>query len=746
MRNALSMMVACLFSVQGLAQDEGFVLEPVEEPRPVPEYWSEVELGIGYNSDAAFKYGEYTGLVQEGAFAIGRLRYRLQDPANGDRARYLQLDGVNLGLVSRSMALKYGDQGRYRVDIGYDQLPRFQTEDALSPYRGIGTDRLALPNTWQAATTTDGMTTFAADSQSIDLDTERKRLKGGLRWNLDPNWTLETRFRHEDKEGLDSIAGAFATNGGNPSAVILPEPIDYETNALDIALGYASERGQFQIAYELSLFNNRESSLTFQNPYSESDGGADWADVTGYPTGFGQMALPPDNQAHHLTLSGGYNFGNGTRMTANLSYGRLLQDETFLPFSAIAALNASVTTPLPRDSLDGRIDTLLLDLGLSSRPLRKLDLRANYRYEEQDNKTPRDIYVGIVGDAQTQPAGLANENARINLPYGYEKHRFSVDAGYRIRPRTKLTLGYQYDQRQRHFQEVDKTREHTVRIKASATPLDNLNGWVEVAHGVRDGSDYIDNAPFLDSHTAALLETLDEDERFENHPSVRKFHLADRDRDAIRARITLFPDDRLTFGVDGSYIRDDYDGSDLGLDENRIYNTTLDASYGVKEGVNTYVFLTHENLRYEQRGHSHNPFALSSLTDPAQRWSAGTEDRVYTAGVGARWSLLNDRLDVDVAYSFSTAETDIDVGAGSALDAEPLPDLDSRLHRVDIRLGYQLRDNITTRLGYRYESLDTEDFARDGINPDTIPAVLTLDGNNPDYKVHTIGISLIYKF
>ncbi|MFC6673522.1 MtrB/PioB family outer membrane beta-barrel protein [Marinobacterium aestuariivivens] len=341
---------------------------------------------------------------------------------------------------------------------------------------------------------------------------------------------------------------------------------------------------------------------------------------------------------------------------------------------------------------------------------------------------------------------MANENARINLPYGYEKHRFSVDAGYRIRPRTKLTLGYQYDQRQRDFQEVDKTREHTLRARVNATPLDTASGWVEVARGVRDGSGYIDNRPFLDSHTQALLDTLDEDERLENHPALRKFHLADRDRDAIRGRITLVPNDRLSFGLDGSYTRDDYEGTTLGLGENRIFSTTLDASYSTQQGVDAYVFLTHENLRYEQRGHSYNPLGLSSLTDPAQRWSAGTEDRVYTAGVGAKWSLLNDKLDLDVAYSFSTAETGIDVDAGSALEAEPLSDLNTRLHRVDIRLDYKLRDNLTTRLGYRYESLDTEDFARDGIDPDTIPSVLTLNGDSPDYRAHTVGVSLIYKF
>lgn len=743
---AIATAISCWFSVEGIAQDEGFMLEEVEEEKPAPVYTSEVEAGIGYNSEDSFKFGEYTGLEEEGPFAIGNLLVRWRDAYDDDSARYFEFTGLNLGLDYRSIHLEYGDQGRYGLYFDYDQIPRFQLDDARTPYTGVGSGRLTLPEGWVAAPTTQGMTALDERLRSIDIETERQRFDGGLTWHPAQDWTLQTSFRHERKDGLDTIGGAFGINGGNPSAVILPEPIDYQTNIFGVSLGYVGQRAQFQLGYELSLFNNQEPSLTFQNPYSEAGRGAPWASVTGFPTGFGQFALPPDNEAHHITFSGGYNLGNRTRATANVAYGRMLQDEAFLSFSAIPALNASVTTPLPRGSLDGRIDTLLVDLGIASRPLPKLDLRANYRYEDHDNKTPRDIYVRIAGDAQTQPEGIANANARINLPYSFEKHKVSLDAGYRLLPWSKLALGYEYDQRDRELQEVDKTREHTVRAKASAAPFDFADGWIEYSHAFRDGSSYVDNAIFLDSHTSAFLETLPADERFENHPALRKFHLADRDRDSIHGVVTFIPHERVTLGLDGRYVLDDYDDSVLGLEENRIISATVDASYSPRPGMTGYAFLTYENLRYEQRGHQHNPAFLPSLTDPAQRWSIDTEDEVFTTGIGLDWALIKDKLDLGVEYTFSTADTHIQPMAGSALTAAPLPDVESTLHRVGVRLDYKLKENLSARFGYRYETLDTEDFALDGIAVDTIPFVLTLGEDSPDYTAHVFGVSFAYKF
>lgn len=766
----LSVSTLCVLPIGAYAEeDEGFFLEPLEDGEEDEKadvqttkgedyvVTGDLEIGAGFNTVDSFKFGEYTGLVEEEPFGIGNLRLQIREAFDSDTAYYGKFLGTNLGLENRYIRVEQGNQGRYDVFFDYDQIPHYQagfpSDTALTPYNGVGTGRLTLPGDWTAATTTGGMTSLRESLKTVEMKTERKRFGGGVTWHLDPRWAVEATFRHERKDGLDVIAGAFGTNGGNPSAIILPQPIDYKTDTVNVSLGYAGPKAQFQLGYELSLFNNEEPSLLFQNPYSGNGRGGPWDPATGFPTGFGEMALPPDNQSHRVTLSGGYNVGDTTRLTANVSYNRMQQDERFRNFSAIPALNASVTTPLPRDSLNGRIDNWLVDFGVSSRPLPKLDLRANYRYENRDNNTPRDIYVRIRGDAQTQPGGITNDNARINLPYSLEQHKASLDVGYRILPSTKLTLGYDWLEQERDFQERDEIREHTVRGKVAVTPAPYANGWVEYAHGFRGGSSYLDNAAFLGSHTDPFLDSLDPNERFENHPALRKYFLAKRDRDMVRGMVTFIPVETMTLSFDGSFIRDNYREAELGLQESRIASATVNLTYSPTRDITGFAFFTYNNLFYDQRGHQFNAAGLPSLTAPGQRWSIETEDEVLTPGFGLNWAIIRDRLDFGVDYSVSLAKTRIDPTLGSALITAPLtiddtemPDIDTRFYRLNAKLSYKVKDNLSLRFLYRYEILRTRDFARDDLAIDSLPFVLTMGTTSPDYTAHLFGLTVDYRF
>jgi len=675
---------------------------------------------------------------------------QIRESFDSSSAHYMKFMGTNLGLKNRHLRLEQGNQGRYSVFFDFDQIPHYQgdfpSDTALTPFNGTGTGLLTLPGDWQAATTTGGMTNLQDSLKRVEMKTERNRLGGGATWHLNRNWTVETKFRHERKHGLDVIAGAFGTNGGNPSAVILPQPIDYRTNTANISLGYMTAKSQIQLGYELSMFNNNESSLLFQNPYSGNGRGGPWNAATNFPTGFGEMALPPDNQSHRVTLTGGYNLGYTTRLTANFLYNRMQQNDQFRAFSAIPALNASVTNPLPRNSLDGRIDNWLLNFGLSSRPLPKLDVRANYRYENRDNNTPQDIYVRIRGDAQNQPIGIANANARINLPYSLEQHKASMDVGYRVLPSTRLTLGYNFLQQQRDLQERHEMQEHTVKGKVAITPVDFANGWIEYAHSIHDGSTYVDNAAFLNSHTNSFVDTLDADDRFQNHPSLRKHFLAKRDRNMIRGMVAFIPTDKTMLSFDGSFIQDNYRNAELGLQESRIASATVNFTYSPSQDLTGYTFFTYNNIFYDQKGHQFNTGNLPSLTDPEQRWSTETKDEAFTPGAGMNWIIIRERLDLGVDYSMSLSKTHINPIGGSALTVAPLPDIDTRFHRIHAKLNYQLKEDLALRFMYRYEILRTQDFARDNLALDTLPFVLTMGTASPDYTAHLFGMSLNYIF
>ena len=138
---------------------------------------------------------------------------------------------------------------------------------------------------------------------------------------------------------------------------------------------------------------------------------------------------------------------------------------------------------------------------------RKLELKARYTYDDRDNSTPRDIYVRVAGDTQNQ-LGLISANARINWFHSLERHKFELDGGYRITSMTKLTLGYEYESKERDFSEVENTDVHKVKVKLSAGPYEIASGWIKYEYSSRDGSNYVSNQLFLDSHNPAYIATL----------------------------------------------------------------------------------------------------------------------------------------------------------------------------------------------------------------------------------------------
>ena len=80
-------------------------------------------------------------------------------------------------------------------------------------------------------------------------------------------------------------------------------------------------------------------------------------------------------------------------------------------------------------SLNGRVDTSMVALGLSSRPLPKLSLAADWRLEERDDKTPLARYNVEGGTAYT------------NRNYSQTRVRGKASATYQLPQQLLGTLG-----------------------------------------------------------------------------------------------------------------------------------------------------------------------------------------------------------------------------------------------------------------------------------------------------------------
>ena len=103
---------------------------------------------------------------------------------------------------------------------------------------------------------------------------------------------------------------------------------------------------------------------------------------------------------------------------------------------------------------------------------------------------------------------------------------------------------------------------------------------------------------------------------------MRKFTLADRDRDKASAGITARLGPVWILGVNALYSNDDYTDSSIGLKDAKDYAITLDVSYSPGKDFNAYAFYTGQKIESNQAG---------SLLFSSPDWFARSTDRFDTA-------------------------------------------------------------------------------------------------------------------
>jgi MtrB/PioB family decaheme-associated outer membrane protein len=641
--------------------------------------------GIGYVTDDSAKFGEYTGLNKKGAYFVGdgEARYR------GPDATYLNADVTDIGLDSRFIGLEGGRQGQYRLRLDYDEIPHFTSDTARTPYLGTGSNGLTLPPGFPAAST--AQMPLATTLQDVDLDTKRKAIGFSGTWTGMPGWEYSVGVRHEKKEGTQRTAGAFFTN-----AAQLVEPVDYTTDQIDASIAYLGARWQAKLSYYGSIFNNDNTSLTFQNAF------------TFPPNTSGQLALPPGNEFHQVRASGTYLFTPGTRATADIAWGRMTQNEGFLA----PTINPAITTgALPGSSLDARAKTLDANAKVVSQLTEQLTANASYARHERDNDTSQAVYPWVTTDTF-----LATP--RVNLPYDFKQDKGKVSVDYRHSALIKASVGYDYDRTERTNQEVDSTREQTVWGRIGSKPLDIIDGWIKFAHAERDNSGY---------HAVPSVVPLE-------NPLMRKYNLADRDRDSAQLRADIAAAANLSIGVGAGWAHDSYTNSTIGLTSGNEFTLDADIALAVTELTTVHVFGSYQEIKSRQVG---------SQNFSTPDWAANNRDRVDFFGIGARHAVIKDQLDIGADYRrvYTRSLIEVDTGITSRF-----PDIATSIDTLRLYATYRLNPKLRINADWWYESYRSADWHLDNVVPNTIPNVLTFGEQSPRYNVNVFRVSATYDF
>lgn len=663
------------------------VAAEVDEVTALSKPESTVSVGLGYVTEDNQRFGQYSGLNEKGTYGLLDIDLVQRDDATGT---WLKLSGRNLGLDDRDLRFEQNRQGDWGYFVDYSQTPRYEPYTVATTLTGIGTTTQTVAG--------------SATPQEYQLKTQRDIVKLGFDKEFTPTLGLQVRFRNEEKNGERLWGqGTFTTWR------FLTDPIDQTTRQVDATLNYSTEKLQLTGGYYGTSFDNSHTLLN----------------VVGATlfTGSNQMALPPDNQSHQLHLAGGYNFSKTTRATFKLAYGRITQNETF------------TTTPTAGapSNLDGRIDTTLVQAGLTARPTPELSLRADARYENRDDKTPVFVYFPLQATATASTDGT-------NEPRDIKTNSGKLEASYRLPMDFRLTGGVDYVEKTRNSPPVravsyrETTDETSLRAELRRSISETLTGALSYIHSTRGGSDWLFN--FANN---GITTTGNQ---------VAPLTLADRDRDMVRLTLNWMPTAPLSLNLRLDAARDEYSGRgisvvDQAVRQGEAQNYSLDAAYSFSDRVQGTAWYSVNNTGLE--GQLCRATADTCTPGVQQVWGSNVRNLADSFGLGLRAKFSAKlELNADVTRSKIVDEMLLSSIAGAAVS--PLDDIHTTITSVNLSAKYALQRNAGVRVMYTYSRYQTDDWT--WANWNYTPAV---DGGTtvlqePDQKVSLIGVAYYHSW
>jgi MtrB/PioB family decaheme-associated outer membrane protein len=853
------------------------------QPKPT----STVEVGPSDVSDGSFKAGEYNGLQSRGGYGIGNVDWRGGSAGyNSDSALRWRVRGTDLGLETRSLFGEIGQQGRFRLNIGYDELRRNRSDTYQTPYSGTNT--LTLPGGWIVPTVAGSSATSTAVNvvsarglvpsiggapyintatnsatmgvllsptaaqvalvnatagadvggfRNVDLFTKRTRFDAAFNYSFDSQWGVDATFRPEHKSGVKPM-GTVSRNTGADISTIIPDVIDTNHDQITMALTYKGGRTFAQAGYYGSMFTNRIPFMSWQN----------WATPTGT---LNTMSSTPANNFNQFNVTGGVNISATTKLVANGSYARSTQNDAFLVDS---------TTPVvPVSSLDGLVVTTAFNTKLTAKPVKRLSLVAAYRYDDRDNRTA--VHIFQYGDAGEAPAANANfpagpnnplgavvaQNANANRPYSRKLNLINFDADYSVAKRQWIKGAYDFEKIDRACNgswiscaDADTTNEHTLRAEWRAGVGEDLSARINYAYSSRRSPGYNENAflalvpyanvspaaatagatalsfmnangwqgwgpvagyaatagnlnVFFPSNNALANAMYANNNRISELPGMRRYYVADRNRDKVRASLSWQASDALSLQGGLDLNRDDYPNSTFGVQYSRAWAVNLDGTVVLGDDLSASVSYSYENLRALTAG---NGYTANSNTatitngqpgvvglsgnscdafttlqqrnnnnklDPCLNWSANMLDQVNTLGLGLRKQAGILELTGNLVYSRARWNNDVAGGnwANNILDgpgaapttiaayfilAAPLPTITTDNGELRVNARFTIDKLQAVRLAYSYLRMRSDDPAYEGMQFGSVSTVLPTNEQAFKYSVNVFGVSYILTF
>lgn len=705
-------IVIAILSALGTAHAEGDEVAQLITPE------SSVSAGLsgvsGNSKDRAL-FGQYNGMRKHDSYLQLDVDYlRRDDPAG----LWTSFTGRNLGLDTRELNFSQQKQGDWKYSIGYNEMVRNDPRTINTGLLGAGTTtpqvvRLVTPGT----------------GSDLNLSLKRKNFTVGLEKAFTPYLSFEASFKNEDKDGARlfgrgyQCAAYVCANTLTASRVVtalllLPEPVNSTTKQFEAKLNYSGDSLNLTGGYYGSFFTNTHGSMTATVPdvlnnafggtgtlAAAATGGTSLQNVLQMPT-----ALPPDNQAHQVYLTGNYAFSPTTKANFKYAYTHATQDEDFGATGLTGA-------PATRSNLGGRIDTTLLQLGLSAKPIQKLSVVAKLRYEDKKDKTPL-AYYNIQG--AMAPATSRNQPIWTNPNLPNKKLAGKLEGSYQLPDGYRATLGADYESIDRGtFTSTDnvaglsglrqKTTETGWRAELRRSLTETFGGALAFSSSQREGSSWlqlygINNG--VGTNTSTLPNTganAVSDATIYSRTAIFPMMLMDRKRDKVKISADWNPTDQLSLQFAFEDGKDEFSApTQKGIRDTGMHMFSIDAGYTVSDNLKLtgYASQGKQTLHVSQG----NLGYIADIASTSTTFGFGLVGKASSKlEVGANLSYTNDKsrygLGVDTGNQPLTAAnvTTLNSVAWPAA-AIGLPDVIYRLTALRVFGKYAVEKNADIRV------------------------------------------------
>jgi len=554
---------------------------------------------------------------------------------NDEKGLWTKFEGHNLQQDNRELSFSNNKQGDWKYSLEYNEITHHEIRTINTGLQNAGS---AKPIVTSLATPGTGT--------NLNLQLQRQIETLGVEKWLSPNLLFETSFKNEDKVGARlSGEGIVCSNIGFPSRypcggvgigamsgalLMLPEPVKTNARQIEAKLNYSGSQFLVTGGYYGSFFTNDNGSLNpvLSGSLYNPDGtiiNPGYTGLTNYLTA--PLALQPNNQSQQVYLSGNYAFTPTTRSTFKYGYTHSTQDESFSSMGLSAG-------PAGAARLGAVVNTNLFQFGLTARPLSKLSVVANLRYEDKNDKTPVTAY-NLSSSSSTPYSNNYSSSLR--------KVNGKLEAAYQLPDHYRATLGIDYATVARATPPAtsslaasdlglalgglrENTQEVSYRGEIKRSFTDTFNAAVNVAHSQRSGDSWTIYS------TGGTL----------------PMSMMDRKRDKIKLMTDWMPTRMLSIQFIYENGKDSYTGpSNSGMHDTKMTFYGIDSTYNLSESwkLTGYLNQSQQTLHVSR-------VTVNELTDINTSAVFGVTGKVSAKlDLGGNLSYLNDSNRYSLGYA-----------------------------------------------------------------------------------------------